>query len=48
MGLASKLNLPWEPFTNKGEHKPGYWEDAWICVKNRHIYEEHGCKFASI
>ena len=48
MGLASKLNLPWEPFTNKGEHKPGFWEDSWICVKNRHIYEEHGCKFAPI
>jgi len=48
MKLASKLNLPWESFTNNGEHKPGYWEDVWICVKNRHIYEEHGCKFASI
>jgi len=48
MGLASKLNLPWEPFTNKGEHKPGFWEDSWICVKNRHIYEGHGCKFAPI
>lgn len=48
LGLAKKLNLPWEPFTNNGEHKPGYWEDALICVKNRHIYEEHGCKFAPI
>ena len=48
MGLASKLNLPWDPFTNNGQHKPGFWEDSWICVKNRHIYEGHGCKFASI
>ena len=48
MGLARELNLPWEPFTNNGEHKPGYWEDTWICVKNRHIYEENGCTFAPI
>jgi hypothetical protein len=48
MGLASKLNLPWDPFTNNGQHKPGFWEDSWICVKNRHIYEGHGCKFAPI
>ena len=48
INLASKLDLPWEPFTNNGQHSPGYWEDAWICVKNRHIYEEHGCKFAPI
>jgi len=48
MGMARKLNLDWEPFTNNGEHKAGYWEDAWICVKNRHIYEENGCTFAPI
>ena len=48
INLASKLELPWEPFTNNGQHEAGYWEDAWICVKNRHIYEEHGCKFAPI
>lgn len=46
--MASELNLPWKPFTNNGKHKPGYWEDSWICVKNRHIYETHGCKFAPI
>ena len=40
--LPSKLNLPWTPYKN-------YWpicEDSWICVKNRHIFEEHGCTFA--
>tara|TARA_R100000008_G_scaffold83463_1_gene68931 strand:- start:81 stop:746 length:666 start_codon:yes stop_codon:yes gene_type:complete len=48
MSLASELNIPWLPFTNNGQHEPGYWEDSWICVKNRHIYEQHGCKFAPI
>ena len=48
ISLASELNIPWLPFTNNGQHSPGYWEDSWICVKNRHIYEENGCKFAPI
>lgn len=40
--LPTKLNLEWKPFhgfTN---------EDGFICVNNRHIYKEHGCKFADI
>ena len=39
--VASKVNIPWEPREGK------YWhEDAWICVKNKHLYEENGCKWA--
>ena len=38
---ASKINIPWEPFQGK------YWhEDAWICVKNKHLYEQNGCIWA--
>ncbi len=40
--LAPKFNLPWQSFhgfTN---------EDGFICVNNRHIYEEHGMKFAPL
>lgn len=40
--LAPKLNLEWKSFH-------GYYnEDGFICVNNRHIYEEHGMKFASV
>lgn len=40
--LPIKLNMPWEPFH-------GYWnEDGFICVKNKHIYESHGMKFATL
>lgn len=40
--LAPKLNLPWQPFH-------GYYnEDGFICVNNRHIYEQHGMKFAPL
>jgi hypothetical protein len=40
--LPVKLNLEWKPFH-------GYYnEDGFICVNNRHIYEEYGCKFANI
>jgi len=42
--LPSELNLPWEPYQNN-------WpicEDSWICVKNRHIFEDHGCTFAPV
>ena len=39
--IASKINIPWEPREGK------YWhEDAWICVKNKHLYEKNGCKWA--
>lgn len=42
LDLANKLNLEWKPFH-------GFWnEDGFICVNNRHIYEEHGCKFAPL
>lgn len=38
--LATDLNIPWQPFH-------GYWnEDGFICVNNRHIYEQNGCTFA--
>jgi hypothetical protein len=40
--LPAKLNLEWKPFH-------GYYsEDGFICVNYRHIYKEHGMKFADI
>lgn len=42
LGLPKKLNMEWKPFhgfTN---------EDGYICVNMRHIFEEHGCKFAPL
>lgn len=40
--LPVKLNLEWKPFH-------GYYnEDGFICVNYRHIYKEHGMKFANI
>jgi hypothetical protein len=40
--LPVKLNLEWKPFH-------GYYnEDGFICVNYRHIYKEHGIKFADI
>jgi len=40
LDLAIDLPLEWKPFH-------GYYnEDGFICVNNRHIYKEHGCKFA--
>ncbi|MDA8130454.1 MAG: DUF5672 family protein [Elusimicrobia bacterium] len=42
LDLPVKLGLPWEPYR-------GYYnEDGFICVKNRHIYEGHGMKFAPL
>lgn len=42
LDLAVDLPIEW-----KGFH--GYFnEDGFICVNNRHIYKEHGCKFAYI
>ncbi len=42
LDLPVKLNLPWEPFH-------GYYnEDGFICVKNKHIYEANGMKFAPL
>jgi hypothetical protein len=40
--LPNRLNLEWKPFHGF------YNEDGFICVNNRHIYEEHGCKFGDI
>ena len=40
--LPIKLNIPWKPYC-------GYYnEDGFICVKNKHIYEENGMKLATI
>jgi hypothetical protein len=42
INLVKNLNLEWKPFH-------GYYnEDGFICVNYRHIYEEHGIKFADI
>ena len=43
MELPSKLNLPFEP-AFKGLHN----EDLFICVKNKHIFEQNGIKFAPL
>lgn len=40
--LPVKLNMEWKPFHGF------YNEDGFICVNNRHIYKEHGMKFADI
>jgi len=47
--LASKINIPWTPhhwIDLNGKRFENWNEDAWISVKNRHIYEEAGCKWA--
>lgn len=42
LDLPNDLNLEWR-------HWHGYYnEDGFICVNNRHIYEEHGLKIAGI
>jgi len=40
--LPVKLGLEWKPFHGF------YNEDGYICVNYRHIYKEHGMKFADI
>lgn len=40
--LPNVLNMEWKSFHGL------YSEDGFICVNNRHIYKEHGCKFADI
>jgi glycosyltransferase involved in cell wall biosynthesis len=42
LSLASELNLEWKSYHNL------YNEDGFFCCHNRHIYEQHGCKFADI
>lgn len=40
MQLPKKIGMEWKPFH-------GYYnEDGFICVNMRHVFEEHGCKFA--
>lgn len=40
--LPVKINLEWKPFH-------GYYnEDGFICVNYRHVYKEHGMKFAEL
>jgi hypothetical protein len=40
--LPVKLNLEWKPFH-------GYYnEDGFICVNYRHVYKEHGMRFANL
>lgn len=42
LDVANRLQLSWKAFY-------GYTnEDGFICVNNRHIYEEQGCKFAPL
>ena len=40
LDLAITIPLEWKPFHGF------YNEDGFICVNNRHIYKEYGCKFA--
>ncbi len=51
LDVPTKVQVPWD--VNKGDFYKhfGYGstsEDGNICVHNRHIYEEQGCKFAHI
>lgn len=40
--LPDKINIPWQPFHGN------YHEDGFICVNNRHIFEEHGMTIAPV
>lgn len=40
--LPKKLGMPWQSYFGNTN------EDGYICVNNRHIFEEHGCKFAPL
>jgi len=42
LDLPSKVNMGWQAFHGNTN------EDGAICVNYRHIFEEHGCKFAPI
>lgn len=42
LSLAKELNLEWKSYFGF------YHEDGFYCVHNRKIYEQNGCKFASI
>ena len=41
LDLPKRLNMEWKSYH-------GYWnEDGFIAVNNRHIFEDHGCRFGS-
>jgi len=42
LDLPKKLDMEWKPFHGF------YNEDGYISVNMRHIFEEHGCKFAPL
>jgi hypothetical protein len=42
LDLPRKLDLSWKPYYGNTN------EDGFISVHNRHIFEEHGCKFAPL
>lgn len=42
LDLPKKLNMEWKPFHGF------YNEDGFISVNMRHVFEEHGCKFAPL
>lgn len=42
LGLPSKLGLPWHSYYGNTN------EDGFLCVHNRRILEENGCRFAGI
>lgn len=42
MELPERLNLPWHPYYGNTN------EDGFLCVHNRKILEEHGCRFAPL
>ncbi len=50
--VPTKVNVPWEinnsDFYKMPEGVSNYHEDGNICVHNRHIYEQEGCKFAPV
>ena len=51
LDVPTKVQVPWD--VNQGDFYKhfGYGstsEDGNICVHNKHIYEENGCKFAPV
>lgn len=42
LDLPKKLGMEWKSFHGF------YNEDGYICVNMRHVFEEHGCKFAPL
>jgi hypothetical protein len=52
LDVPSRVEVPWEVNNSDFYWMPpgviNYHEDGNICVHNRHIYVEHGCKFAPV